>query len=98
MWIGTSELEESGEIMDGFVWFGLGFILASVLWIIADYLYKGTLVIKSKDGTAECIDGEFYYIVHSDKYSEFTRRYWREELDKAIGYEQPDTKVEPEKK
>jgi hypothetical protein len=41
------------------------FICASILYTISAinmYLYKRMLVMKAKDGTAEYINGRFYYI------------------------------------
>lgn len=36
----------------------VGFIFA--IWMLESY--KRVLIMKSHDGTAECIDGKFYYI------------------------------------
>jgi hypothetical protein len=36
------------------------------LWSL--HLYKKTLVMKANDKTAECINGEFYYIIKEKDY------------------------------
>lgn len=41
----------------------LGLLLGFVLHIAAMSSYKRVLVMKSQDGSAECIDGKFYYII-----------------------------------
>jgi len=50
-----------------YVWFAIGFILATILSHLANKSYKRLLVMKAKDGSSEYINGKFYKIIPENR-------------------------------